>query len=226
MKKLVVVGTGPGDPELFTFKGARVLKETPVVFYPAKVPGERGTALEIVSEFIPPTTPKVELVFPMVREREALEKAWKANARIICSHEAPWGVFVTLGCPQVYSTFYYLLPFLEGMEIEVVPGVTSFSACSARLGEPLVLGGEAMAVLSASHLEEVPWEILGEFSTLVFMKIPKDERNLRALVDRVTQRGFKRVFYLLCCGMEGEVVMEGLPPAPQGYLALLIFRKG
>lgn len=226
MKRLVVVGMGPGDPELLTLKGVRVLREAPVVFYPARVPGERGAALEIASKFIPPTTPRVELVFPMVRERGALEKAWRANARIIHSHEAPWGAFVTLGCPQVYSTFYHLLPFLKGVEIEVIPGVTAFSACSARLREPLVLGGEAMAVFSAAHLEEVPWEILGEFSTVVFMKIPRAAGDLRALLDGVTQRGFKRAFYLSRCGMEGEVVTEGLPPSPQGYLALLIFRKG
>lgn len=226
MQKLMVVGVGPGDPELVTLKAQRVLKETPVVFYPVKSAGEKGIALEIVRGFIPPGTELVEVVFPMVKDRAVLEEAWKKGAETILTHPARWGAFVTLGCPQVYSTFFYLSPYLRGLAVEVVPGVTSFSACSARTGEPLILGDQTMAVLSASHPEGVPWEQLKGFSTLVFMKMPKDPDGVRRIAERLEEMGFSKLFYLRRCFMEGEEISEGLPENPQGYLAQVVFKKG
>jgi precorrin-2/cobalt-factor-2 C20-methyltransferase len=158
VRRLVVVGVGPGDPGLLTLRAKEVLQEAPVVFFPVKAFGEKGVALEIVKGLIPSSTELVEVVFPMVKDQQALEEAWKGGAERILNHPAPWSAFVTLGCPQVYSTYFYIHPYLKGVEVEIVPGVTSFSACSALTGEPLVLGSEAMAVLSASHLEDVPWE--------------------------------------------------------------------
>ncbi len=226
MKRLVVVGVGPGDPQLITLKTREMLQKAPVVFFPVKASGEKGVALEIVREHIPSTAELVEVVFPMVKDETVLKAAWQKGAKTILSHPAPWGVFVTLGCPQVYSTFFHLKPYLEGIEVEVVPGVTSFSACSAKTGEPLVLGDETMAVLSASHLEEVPWEALGGFSAVLFMKIPRDGSEIAGIAERMRELGFSRLFYLRRCCMEGEEIVGGLPENPEGYLAQLLFKRG
>ncbi len=225
MRRLVVVGVGPGDPELVTLRAARVLKEAPVIFYPVKSPGERGIALEIVKGLVSKEAELVEVVFPMVRNETLLREAWRRGAEAILYHPQPWGVFITLGCPQIYSTFFYLGPYLGSLEVEIVPGVTSFSACSSRTGEPLIIGDQGMAVLSASHLQGFPWESLKGFSTVLFMKMPRNPRDVRGLAERLGGMGFSKVFYMRRCFMEREEIREGLPEEPEGYLAQVIFKR-
>ncbi len=225
MERLMVVGVGPGDPELLTLKAHRVLQKAPVLFYPVGSPGEKGVALQSVKGFLPTSTELVEVVFPMVKERTVLEEAWEKGARLILGSPHRWGAFVTLGCPEVYSTFFHLLPYLGDLDVEVVPGVPSLSACLARTGEPLLLGDQCMAVLSASHAEGVPWDSLGGFSTVVFMKIPRDADEVTRIARRMESMGFSRVFYLRRCFMEGEELVRGIPTNPRGYLAQLVFKK-
>ena len=225
MRRLIVIGVGPGDPRLLTLRAREVLQKAPVVFFPVKAPGEEGVALEIVRGFIAPSAELVEVVFPMVKDQQVLKDAWKRGAETILNHPVPWGAFVTLGCPQVYSTYFYIHPHLNEIEVEIVPGVTSFSACSALMGEPLVLGNETMAVLSASHLEDVNWESLAGFTTVLFMKIPRDAGEVESIAERMNSLGFSKVFYLRRCGMDGEMISRGLPENPQGYLAQLVFKR-
>ena len=60
----------------------------------------------------------------------------------------PYRRFITLGDPAVYSTFMYTLPYIEeaGVEVEVVPGVTSFCAVADSMKIPLVAWNEDLVV--------------------------------------------------------------------------------
>ncbi|MEK7214786.1 MAG: SAM-dependent methyltransferase, partial [Chloroflexota bacterium] len=46
------IGIGPGDPELITLKGLRVLRSTPVVFVPVSEAASRSYALDVAAEHI------------------------------------------------------------------------------------------------------------------------------------------------------------------------------
>ena len=62
------MGVGPGDPELITRKGYRVLREADVVCTPRSGAGREGLALSVVRNFLPAGQQLVELDFPMSRE--------------------------------------------------------------------------------------------------------------------------------------------------------------
>ena len=82
----------------------------------------------------------VNLVYPMHYHGSQLREMWKQNAGCIAQYlnGDRTGAFITLGDPAVYSTFMYTLPYIEeaGVEVEVVPGVTSFCAVADSMKIP------------------------------------------------------------------------------------------
>lgn len=52
MSTLYVIGVGPGDPELLTFKAARLIKDMPVLFVPKGRVHGSSLALSIVKDIV------------------------------------------------------------------------------------------------------------------------------------------------------------------------------
>ena len=152
MGKLYGIGVGPGDPELLTLKAHRVLNEADVIFCPEKETGAGSFAFDIIKGLLENTEAKiVNLVYPMHYHGAQLREMWKQNAGCIAEHLSGerTGAFITLGDPAVYSTFMYTLPYIEaaGVEVEVVPGITSFCAAADSMKMPLVAWNEDLVVL-------------------------------------------------------------------------------
>jgi precorrin-2/cobalt-factor-2 C20-methyltransferase len=132
------VGLGPGDPELVTVRGRRVLAEADVVYTPGRL--SRSVATEHV-----PKSRVGELDFPMTRDEEELRRAWKvAAAEIAPRAREGTAAFVTLGDPNVYSTFGHLrrtlAAFHPEVDLEVVPGVSAVTAFATALGVEVAAG--------------------------------------------------------------------------------------
>lgn len=132
------VGLGPGDPELITVAGKRVLDEAAVVYSPGRL--SRAVATEYVSE------DRIgDLDFPMTSDPDELRAAWKTAAEAVAprANEAT-AAFVTLGDPNVYSTFGHLRRTLDhfhpDVDIEIVPGVSSVTAFATALGIEIEAG--------------------------------------------------------------------------------------
>ncbi|GLZ07740.1 hypothetical protein Acsp03_52060 [Actinomadura sp. NBRC 104412] len=153
-RRLVGVGVGPGDPELVTAKGVRVLREADVVLVPVMAPDEEGRAESVVRAY---TTRAERVVFALndrggVTERRAA--AWDAAAeRVVRAFDegAATVAFATIGDPHVYSTFTYLAQTVRelrpGTEIAAVPGITAMQDLAARSGTVLAEGGESVTLV-------------------------------------------------------------------------------
>jgi precorrin-2/cobalt-factor-2 C20-methyltransferase len=132
------IGLGPGDPGLLTVRGKRVLERVDVIYSPGRL--SRGVALEHVSEG------RIgDLDFPMTTDEEELRRAWKEAAAEVAPNAREGNVaFVTLGDPNVYSTFGHLRRTLEAfhpdVELEVVPGVSAVTAFTTALGVEIDAG--------------------------------------------------------------------------------------
>jgi precorrin-4/cobalt-precorrin-4 C11-methyltransferase len=125
--KVYIIGAGPGDPKLLTLRAAELIASCPVVLYTgslvpraaiararhdAKVLDSSGMTLE-------------EIVGVIVEARDA-------------GHDV---ARVHTGDPLIFgSTAEQMRRLTElGIEYEVVPGVSSFSAAAAVLGRELTL---------------------------------------------------------------------------------------
>ena len=222
--KLYGVGVGPGDPELLTRKAERVIREADVVAVPDKGSGEK-TALNIVAHL----TEGKELLLceaPMTRDPAALEAAYSANADAVCAQldQGKSVAFITLGDPCVYSTCLYTFRKVKdrGYEAELVPGVPSFCAVAARLGQALCEGSERLLIVPASH-KEVD-DCLAVDANLVFMKAG---REIGALKDKLAEAGLlDRASLVENCGMEGERVYPRFADMEEksGYFSVVLVK--
>jgi precorrin-2/cobalt-factor-2 C20-methyltransferase len=134
------VGLGPGQSDLVTVRGKRCLEDAAVVYSPGRL--SRSVATDHVSaERIG------DLDFPMTRDEDRLRDAWKAAAAEIAPRAREDDVaFVTLGDPNVYSTFGHLrrtlAAFHPAVDVEVVPGVSAVTAFATALGVEIAAGSD------------------------------------------------------------------------------------
>src|SRR5512139_4020287 len=95
------IGVGPGDPELITMKGARLLRSCRHIFVPKARTAADSVALSIANKYLPAQSEIHELVFPMTSDRVELSRRWRASSREIAGVLAGGedACFLTLGDP-------------------------------------------------------------------------------------------------------------------------------
>jgi len=143
------VGLGPGAPDLMTLRAARLIAGAGVVAYPTLAGGE-SFARAIAAELIKPDAVEIVMDVPMTTAREPAQKAYdKGAADIAAALDAGQDVVCLCeGDPFFYGSFMYIFARLaDHYDVQVVPGVTSITACAARAGRPLVARNERLTVL-------------------------------------------------------------------------------
>jgi len=151
---LIGLGMGPGDPGLVTGRTVSELRDADRVLAPSTDLASTGRAEIIVREVAPDVA--VERVgFVMEVGGAARSQALAAAAeRVVAAIDAGERVaFVTLGDPNVYSTFSALAEEVRARRpatpIETVPGIMAFQDLAARAGTVLVDGDERLVLLPA-----------------------------------------------------------------------------
>lgn len=145
------LGIGPGDPELITMKAHRILRACPVVAYPAPDEGDSLTRA-IVAEHLPDGQTEIAIRIPMVTERFPAQAVYDRAAEDIGAHldKGRDCAILCEGDPFLYGSFMYLFARLaERFPVEVVPGVSSLTACAATLGAPLAARNDVLTVIPA-----------------------------------------------------------------------------
>lgn len=151
---LIGVGVGPGDPEHLTLRAVRTLQEADRVVAPAVSIDVEGRAESIVRRAVPGLTV----------ERIAFEMAPGASARAETARRAaitivewldttPRIAFVTLGDPNVYSTFSAVAAEVRALapavDVQTVPGIMAFQDLAARAGTVLLDDVESLTLVTA-----------------------------------------------------------------------------
>ena len=208
----------------------RVLLAVDVIAAHNITAGGRRTALGIVREALGEDAlaakKLVDCTTPMVRDPEVTAQAYDAIADELSAllDEGLDVAFITLGDPGVYSTYYYVHDRMiaRGHVCEVIPGVTSFSAASARLGQPLCLGPERLTVIPTSSGSVQ--EALDLPGAKVFMKAG---RKLPELRDAMRERGISAGM-VADCGMQTELAVPDFSQfeGDGSYMAVVITREG
>jgi precorrin-4/cobalt-precorrin-4 C11-methyltransferase len=127
LSKVHFVGAGPGDAELITVKGARLLGEADVVVY----------AGSLVDREL------VRTHAPQARVWDSAGMTLEETTRVLAEAVADGKMAVRLhtGDPSIYGAIQEQMGELDrlGVEFEVVPGVTSAFAAAASLKQELTL---------------------------------------------------------------------------------------
>lgn len=206
-KRLYLIGLGPGDPELLTLKALRLIQTLPVLFYP-KEEGRPSLALSIAEPHIPKGKRLEALPLFTGKDKAERERARRAAAGRIREVlvEVGEGGYLVLGDPGLYGSPYNLLPHLEGLEVEVVPGLSAHQLAAARSHRPLAMGDGGFAVLSGLALlrQGVDLKALQGFQSLFIYKA-KDPQALARLFPNREAWVYRRL------GFSGEASGEVLP---------------
>ncbi|MGI0065830.1 MAG: SAM-dependent methyltransferase, partial [Nitrosotalea sp.] len=121
MRKVYFVGCGPGDPELITVKAKKLIQKADVIVYSGS----------LIPQEIIKMCKKSQLYDAAKLVREDIFKILKVNALkgklVVRLHD---------GDPSIYGAIREQTDNLkkEGIDYEVVPGITSFLASAAALG--------------------------------------------------------------------------------------------
>ncbi|HYD95174.1 MAG TPA: uroporphyrinogen-III C-methyltransferase [Noviherbaspirillum sp.] len=136
--KVWLVGAGPGAADLITVRGARILSEAEVVLHDA-----------LVTEEMLALCPQAEKISVGKRSGRRSTAQAEINRRLIeCAHKYARVVRLKGGDPMLFGRADEELRALEaeGIDVEIVPGVTAALAAAASSKQPLTRRGIARSV--------------------------------------------------------------------------------
>ena len=200
---MIGISLGPGDPELMTFKAAAALKSCTKVF----VPGEM--AAELVRPYCRPEI----LQFPMIEDKEELERIWKENADTVAQAAAAGCAgFACIGDVNTFSTFSHLERVIRQnhpqIEIETIPGVGVVPTLASRFAAPLERSFE---VSDGSPVD---------------MVIRIKATRPRKLAEELRARGFDEFMLgTMLCTPQERIIRDEMPERSDYFSVLLARRR-
>jgi precorrin-2/cobalt-factor-2 C20-methyltransferase len=181
MGTLYGVGMGPGDPELVTVKGAKILAAAKIVAHFRKR-GSPGHAWTIARPHLSPGVRELALEYPVTTEIAFTESGYidaisrfygEASGSIRYLLEQGEDVaLLSEGDPFFYGSFLHMYERLRGaVPIVVVPGVTGMSGCWTAAAAPIALGDDVLTVLPGTLDRESLIAKLRAADAAVIMKV-------------------------------------------------------
>ena len=221
------VGLGPGAPDLMTLRAARLIESAAIVAYPA-LAGTASFARSIAADLIAPDVVEIVMDVPMSVERAPAQTAYDLGAAQIAAALDAGDDVICLceGDPFFYGSFMYLFARLsDRYEVEVVPGVTSVTACAARAGMPLAARNERLTVLPGPLPEDELRARIDGAESVAIMKVGRHLAKIRNVIDELDLT--KTAVYVERATLAEEVVLP-LAEAPEAapYFSMILLTKG
>lgn len=184
--RLYGLGVGPGDPELLTLKALRLLRAVPVVAYPAPEHGESFTR-SIVTAWIEGHQREIAIRFPMRPGPPPVEIYDTAATELAAELETGRDVaLLCQGDPLFYGSFINIFTRLAGrFRIEIVPGVSSLTACAGAAAMPLVSADQTLVVIPATLEEDQIAARLAACETAAIIKLGRQAAKVRRVLGRL-----------------------------------------
>jgi uroporphyrinogen III methyltransferase/synthase len=179
--RVYIVGAGPGDPELLTLKGRRVLGFADAVLYD-------HLANDALLAFAPASAER--LYVGKKRSERAFEQEEICALMIERARRGLTVVRLKGGDPYIFGRGGEEAEALAdaGISFEVVPGVTTPLGIAAYAGVPLTHREHTSVVtfVTGHHVPHIDWDKVGHAETLVvFMGLT----HLRDIAREIVERG-------------------------------------
>ncbi len=130
-----ILGAGPGDPDLITVRGMRLLQQADVIVYAnSLVPHQLLTWTRPDAERVGTASMTLEEILPLMMARV------RAGKSVVRLHS---------GDPSLYSAIHEQMLALAAAAIpfEVIPGISAFQAAAARLNAELTVPGLVQTII-------------------------------------------------------------------------------
>ena len=220
------IGVGPGDPELITLKALRILRAAPVIAYPAPLDGD-SFARSIVGQFLSGGQREIAIRVPMLPERFPAQDVYDRAAREI-GVEAAAGRDVAVLCqgdPFFYGSFMYLFERLAAhCRVEIVPGVSSLTACAAAGSLPLAAREETLTVIPATLDQASLEHRLSQVEAAAIIKLGRHFAKVRDVLCRLDLAG--RAHYIARASLPNQRILNlsEVDGAEVPYFAMILLR--
>lgn len=138
------IGAGPGDPELITVKGLRLIQRCPVILYAGSL-----VPIEILAEHSPNASVVDTASLNLEEILQHIEIAHQQGLDVARVHS---------GDPAIYGAIGEQMRRLDQLQIpyQVIPGVTAMAASAAALQKELTLSGISQTVIMTRYAGKTP----------------------------------------------------------------------
>jgi uroporphyrinogen III methyltransferase/synthase len=193
MKKynLYIVGAGPGEPDLITLKGFKILKQADVIIYDYLVDKR---VLEYANK-----TAELICADDLYKDKHSdgfSKRQEKINELLVKKvKEGKKVVRLKNGDPSIFGRLNEELEFLNKHKVDyiIVPGVTAATAAGCYCGIPLTVRGVSSSVVITTGHEDknkkdkfVDWQKIAQIDTIVlYMAV----ENLESIVENLIKYG-------------------------------------
>lgn len=229
--KIYGVSLGPGDPELLTIKGLKMLKKVDKIYYPGSLLSNGKTtsfSLEILRHFDLDENKLTGMFLDMSDDRAQAEATYETTFQSLLTdyNDGLEVAFVSEGDSLFYSTFAYLLEHIQKhqLDVEIIAGVPSFILGASQQQIPLAILNEKMAIIprvkNSSELEKT----LTNFDTVVLIKI---RSTLKEIIPAIELNNFK-IQYCERLGTPQQFITTNINEIKHReipYFSLLIIKK-
>lgn len=224
------VGIGPGDPQYITVRGAELIKSVDVIFTVISRNASDSVSQGVVDYYKPKGEVRL-LTFSMSRDSLERFAVVRDNAMAMVEElrQGKDCLFATLGDAMTYSTFGYIVQIIKEelpeIQIEIVPGITSFATLAAKSCEVLVENKEQLRVIPSFKSDMADSLTFPEGSTTILLKT---YRSRKALIERLRREDNITVTYGEQLSHPEQLILHNLDDIaalPETYLSLIMVKK-